>query len=507
MKTLSIVLVIMLFPCTVFATTIHVPADQPTIQAGIDAAVGGDFVLVSPGTYYENINFSGKNVILKAVAGADWTIIDGGKTGQVVIFNSGESMAAVLDGFTIRNGLGYYGGGVHCDGSSPTIKNCFIMSNEAEAWGGGVYLRDSYAIVRNCIVFHNYAYSMWGGIGILMGSPQVIDCEVIENSSNLGGGIGCGVGSSPTIRNCKVYGNISTHGGGGIDCSDTIALISNCEFYMNQGGEGGGMRCVGSLAEVINCVFLENSADQGGAVYCASDSSLSLVHCTITENSAEQGGGIYCYSLAYPAESEIVNSILWGNVASEGPEIWLGNSIFPAILSVSYCDVQGGEAAAHISDGCVLEYENNIDADPLFVGFLGDYHLQEGSPCIDSGTPVDVYTDIDDEDRPMGFGFDMGADEYNSGYWLELSVTYSGFLNLSYTIGTPEPTLWLAGLVQTNPTAIVPLWTALVGEINPPQASAFSFPLSPQGWVCVYMVLLSEQGLEAMEFVWVDTGE
>ena len=66
-----------LFACPALAATIHVPADQPTIQAGIDAAVNGDLVLVSPGTYIENVNFADKAITLQSETGAEETIIDG----------------------------------------------------------------------------------------------------------------------------------------------------------------------------------------------------------------------------------------------------------------------------------------------------------------------------------------------------------------------------------------------------------------------------------------------
>jgi hypothetical protein len=84
--------------------TILVPANQPTIQAAILAASNGDTVLVSPGTYHENINFSKKAITVQSSGGPAVTIIDGGKAGSVVTFNQGEELTSVLQGFAIQNG-------------------------------------------------------------------------------------------------------------------------------------------------------------------------------------------------------------------------------------------------------------------------------------------------------------------------------------------------------------------------------------------------------------------
>lgn len=86
---------------------------KATIQAAIDAASGGDEVLVAPGTYVESIDFTGKAIKVQSADGAAVTIIDGDLqyTGVGCTFQTGEGVTSILDGFTIR----YFGAGILCD--------------------------------------------------------------------------------------------------------------------------------------------------------------------------------------------------------------------------------------------------------------------------------------------------------------------------------------------------------------------------------------------------------
>ena len=100
------------------ATIINVPGNQPTIQSGINAAANGDTILVAPNTYFENINFLGKQIVVASyfilnhdLSFINSTIINGSTpvnpdTASCVVFYSGEDSSAVLQGFTITGGTG-----------------------------------------------------------------------------------------------------------------------------------------------------------------------------------------------------------------------------------------------------------------------------------------------------------------------------------------------------------------------------------------------------------------
>ncbi|SVC50589.1 uncharacterized protein METZ01_LOCUS303443, partial [marine metagenome] len=343
--------------------------DYTVIQTAIDATTAGDTVLVYPGTYVENINYNGKNIV---VLGEDreTTIIDGNYNGTVVTFNNEEDTTAVLSGFTIQNGsgVGYNPGGIFCSYSDPTIRN---------------------VIVRNNIS---------GGIRTFWSEPIIEDVIISGNIGGNGGGIICNSDGSATLTNVAIIDNHATFNGGGLFTSHGAnPTLTNVTITGNSAGSSGGGINGGSFLPLI------------------------LTNVTIAGNSAgSSGGGINLDDSNYI----IRNSILWNNSPHE---ISLSNS---TLITISYSDVSGGSIGIVENDGTntITWGEGNIDANPLFVNATnGDYHLSNYSPAIGAGTATGApTTDItgvtNSRPMPAGTNPDMGAYENVLGTPLEQTM-------------------------------------------------------------------------------------
>jgi hypothetical protein len=114
--------------------------------------------------------------------------------------------------------------------------------------------------------------------------------------------------------------------------------------------------------------------------------------------------------LFHSATASLANSILWDNTAPTGAQICLGDGVSPAAnLTVSYCDVAGGQAGVGIQFGNLNWSTGNLDVDPQFADADGpdndpftvldnDYALGPVSPCIDAGDNAAIVQDVLDVD-------------------------------------------------------------------------------------------------------------
>jgi len=341
-----------------------------SIQAGIILSGQGDTILVRPGTYVENINLDGKNVVVSSLqlttndtSYISSTIIDGGSSGSVVTIRSGETNACVLNGFVIRNGLSFggdglndgYGGGIFINNySSPILDNLIVEDNESNHEGGGILVDRSNPIIRNSIIRGNAGC----GIAILTtSSPLIEGCTVTGNTDMYGAGIKiAGDGGTTEIRHTLISENIATQYGGGLYASGSVANPV--------------------VVNLVNVTIVNNEAPISG------------------------GGGILG---GMESDINVVNSILWSNQPNQ---IFQDNA--SSIVNINFSDIQNG-----------FEGDSNLNLDPQFDTEPGQaYSLRGGSPCIDSGNPdldnddISWETDSDDQD-PDGTRMDMGASYYH----------------------------------------------------------------------------------------------
>jgi len=196
---------------TAAAITIHVPADQPTIQAATDAAQNGDTVLVSAGTYKENIDFHGKAIALLSQNGPAVTIIDGNNLNTVVTFATSEGLTSQLRGFTIRNGSASFGAGINILGASPTIiGNYFVSNNQGSGgYGAGIGGNVSSPDIERNVFWSNTCDTQFlsGVVSFINGSSPRILNNIFHDNACRAINMTLPVGNTPDVINNTVVRN------------------------------------------------------------------------------------------------------------------------------------------------------------------------------------------------------------------------------------------------------------------------------------------------------------
>ncbi len=382
-RTIAFVLVVVVFAPGVSARQLHVPDRFLTIEDAIDASVDGDSVIVADGIYAENVQFEGHSITLGSEFLLDGraghiaaTVIDGGGAGTVVSSDQGEEVH--IGGLTLRNGESVDGGGVYCAGGGVAVlSDLWIEGCEASHYGGGVYAEYTDLTVRHSMITGNTGGPRAGGIHIgvrCIGSVEgsVIEGNVADGSPAYGHGGGLSIkdAEEATVRHTIIRDNYAYVAAGGFWCNVPTT--------------------------VENCIFVGNEADKNNGAGIVLFYPVVIENCTITGNRIignGLGGGIFA-SREVPV---IRNSIIWGNEAGAGDDVW-------GECDITYSNVGGGWPG-----------DGNIDTDPLMGSYRGlEYLLGPSSPCIDAGDP-DRVDGIDDSHPRVPLWYvdgprcDMGA--------------------------------------------------------------------------------------------------
>jgi hypothetical protein len=325
-----------------------------TISNAIVKASAGQTVAVSNGTYVLSTQLLlNKGITLQGVGGAANTIIDANLTGRIL---SMSDSAAVMDGFTLKNGLSataINGVGVNMTGG--TLQNCTVSActNTASGTirGGGIFMSGSSCLVTNCLISGNYigldgATSSGGGIfnsgGRILSST--VTNNTVQQGRAAGGGGGIYVIDGGIISNCTIVANfadctdVATTGGGICVDGGTVVdcLISNNKTASKTGPTYGGGVAMKGNSRVERCIISGNTQVGYSPWYpLLRGAGISLegigclaTNCVIVNNYSgadyhqPQGCG------AYVSGGVLVSSQIQSNTANGGRETGKGGGVF-----------------------------------------------------------------------------------------------------------------------------------------------------------------------------------
>ncbi|HEY0192482.1 MAG TPA: choice-of-anchor D domain-containing protein [Kofleriaceae bacterium] len=348
--------------------TIFVPADRPTIQGAIDAAVDGDIVEVADGTYAEHVSIAGKAITVRSAHGAATTIIDGGGTDCVVQMSNND--AAALIGFTIRHGRPgptCDGGGVRIYGGGTVANN--VITDNAGCQGIGLYISGS-PVVRNNTITNNLQTTCSGGVGgggiAVVGSStaKLLDNMITHNTSDAdGGAISLFAAGAVTVRGNTISDNTGNQGGAIAMLNDSPALITD------------------------NLMVNNHARQSGGGIYVlvpSGSTGLKIVNNTLANNTV-QADGSQLYIDGFKSQTQIWNNLFVDASSKVAVTCTTSYDVRSPVMSNN--DTYNPTGTTYACACATTTGSNgNVSQDPKFVTAGSNYRLQALSPVRDAGS-------------------------------------------------------------------------------------------------------------------------
>lgn len=323
-----------------------------------------------------------------------------------------------------NNGPAGAGGGLFVLGNpgkivTPIIEDVRIFDNTALIGGGVCAAANTMAVFQRCELRSNEADDMGGNVYLVDSNTMFYTCSITDGSSEFGGNVNIQDSGSPEFVNCSISGGYATMDGGGVNMDKTSGdvMFRGVSISDNEAiGSGGGVKgtsIVGPTSmEFVNCLIEGNvSGDLGGGVYFFSQEAdeFAFESCTIADNEGDIVDGIFVNDQVSGFPVTITNCVFWHRQHTPGD-------------NTSVEDYSGFDATDDVISYSIFRNPNItgtsvVHGDPLFIEpATRNYHVQAGSPAIDSGTtlPWPSTVDLDLEPRPLD-GDSSGVAQFDMG--------------------------------------------------------------------------------------------